>query len=152
MFQPINPPPSDHHQFSTGHSTENGDNARTVASKINAGFKHVYETLRGMGATLADEVEYVAKTEFDALVHEMDETKAELANLKMMVQGLGFAGAKITDPSHSMSFSPAPTAMVTEPVVTIKEATNSTGLSWSGLIGADESAEPVVTVKEVTEQ
>lgn len=124
MFNPITPPPTEHHNFASGLSTEFGDNAKTVAEKINAGFKHVYGVLSGMGATLADEVEYVAKSEFDALVHELDEVKAEFANLKMMVQGLGFAGASGLeqlqpmgiDTSHSMTSSEVP-------IVTVKEVT-----------------------------
>jgi hypothetical protein len=94
MFIPIVPPTSDYHGFAQGLGTEHGDSAKSVAEKVNAGFEHVYGVLRGLGASLADEVETVAKSEFDALVHELDEVKAELANLKMMVQGLGFAGAR----------------------------------------------------------
>jgi hypothetical protein len=150
MFTPIIPPPTEHHPFSTGHATENGDNAKTVGEKINAGFKHVYDVLAGMGASLSDEIEYVAKSEFDLLVHELEEAKAELANLKMMVQGLGFAGARtavlgnpaIIDPSHSMTFTPTG-----ETVAAPSKA--QTGLSWDGLVAGGE---PVVTVKEADAQ
>lgn len=117
MFNPISPPPTEHHNFASGFSTEFGDNAKTVAEKINAGFKHVYGVLSGMGATLADEVEYVAKSEFDALVHELDEVKAEFANLKMMVQGLGFRG--VLGPAPIVG----PTTVTAEPIVTVKEVT-----------------------------
>lgn len=156
MFTPINVPPTEHHQFSTGHSTENGDSAKTVGEKINAGFKHVYGILAGMGATLADEIEYVAKSEFDLLAHELDEAKAELANLKMMVQGLGFAGARttghaITDPS-AMHLTDGATAVAIGDIsvkVSDPPATHGmTGMSWAGLT----NSEPVVTVKEADAQ
>lgn len=53
--------------------------------------------------------EPVTRAEFDALSRELAEAKADLNNVKMMVQGLGFAGtrkpAAITDPSHPMAFS-----------------------------------------------
>lgn len=146
MFKPINLPPSEHHQFATGHSTEFGDNAMTVGQKVNAGFKHVYSVLAGLGATLADEIEYVAKTEFDAAVHELDEVKAELNNIKMMLRGLGFTGLQIqkapaiTDPTHSLSFTPGPVVTVTEPQVTITDPTHS------AVVMQAPQADPVVVI------
>jgi len=159
MFDPINLPPSEHHSFSTGHSTEFGDSAKTVGEKINAGFKHVYSVLAGMGASLADEIEYVAKSEFDLAVHELGEVKAELANLKMMVQGLGFAGLRpeplklvsITDPSHSMTFSePGATDLMhggpVGVVVTVKPAGEPDSVLTIGNVAG---AEPTVKVTEL---
>ena len=125
MFKPITPPPTEHHNFTPGHSSEFGDSPKTVAEKINAGFAHVYATLKGLGASLADEVEYVAKSDFDDLAHELAETKAELANVKRMVQGLGFAGTKapaITDPSHSMSVTPGRLVTAVAPEITVTVA------------------------------
>lgn len=161
MFTPINLPPTEHHPFSTGHATENGDNAKTVGEKINAGFKHVYSVLSGMGASLSDEIEYVAKSEFDLLVHELDEAKAELANIKMMVQGLGFSGIRpagavlgnpvITDPSAVHLTDGAAAVAIGDISVKVSDppATHGmTGMSWGGLVAGSE---PVVTVKEVTE-
>ena len=153
MFEPINLPPTEHHGFATGHSTEHGDNAMTVGRKINDGFKHVYGVLRGLGATLADEVEYVAKSEFDLLAHELEEAKAELANLKMMVQGLGFAGARKPvsqgdTPSlkshEAVAFQASLGDGGTAPVV-------SDPVMVIGKLDAP-SADPVVTVTEATEQ
>jgi hypothetical protein len=150
MFKPINLPPSEHHQFATGHSTEFGDNARAVGEKINAGFKHVY----GLLAKAGHKIEDAADEEKVALVARVTELEAELRNVKMMVQRLGFAGAKpvvsITDPSHSIGFT-HPTELMTgaaasaEPVVTIIDPSThtATGMSWGGL-----TAEPVVTVSE----
>jgi hypothetical protein len=106
--------------------------------------------LAGMGATLADEVEYVAKSEFDLLVHELDEAKAELANLKMMVQGLGFAGARTLarqprdrDPSHS---DPFPVTAISESCHR-RRSSDRPVMGWAGRWG-----EPVVTVKEADAQ
>lgn len=127
MFKDINPPPSDHHGFALGLSTEFGDSAKIVAEKVNAGFAHVYGVLKGLGATLADEVEYVAKTEFDAACHEIEELRAELNNVKMMVQGFGFVGAK----PMSLTPTPVPPDLVvtstakSEPIVTVTEKSDS---------------------------
>lgn len=134
MFIPITPPPSDHHGFALGLSTEFGDNAKTVAEKVNAGFKHVYGMLKGMGASLADEVEYVAKSEFDAACHEIEELRAELANVKMMVQGLGFAGTS------------KPIGATTEPVLRVIAS------EAPAVVAKHAANEPVVTVTEKTEQ
>lgn len=158
MFTPINVPPTEHHQFSTGHSTENGDNAKTVGEKVNAGFKHVYDVLRGLGATLADEIEYVAKSEYDALLHEFEEHKAELNNIKMMLQGLGFAGTTITNPgaAHQVTAGLTSAALYgklvpektlipagNEPVVTVKPD------DAAFTIGKPEGSEPAVKVTEL---
>ena len=140
MFKPINPPPSDHHGFAMGLSTEFGDTAKNAMEKVNAGFAHVYGVLKGLGATLADEVEYVAKSEFDALVHELDETKAELNNLKMMVQGLGFAGAA------------KPIGVTTEPVLRVIAADLPSTHTITDPHSTVVNSEPVVTVSEKTEQ
>jgi hypothetical protein len=45
-----------------------------------------------MGASLPTRSSTSPRASSTLLVHELDEVKAELANLKMMVQGLGFAG------------------------------------------------------------
>jgi hypothetical protein len=46
-FVPIIPPPTHHHGFAVGDSTELGDNALTVVEKINAAFKTLFEHISG---------------------------------------------------------------------------------------------------------
>lgn len=152
MFQPINPPPSDHHNFSTGHSTEYGDNPKTVAEKVNAGFKHVYDVLASAGHDLGTMVpDYFGKFEayFREAFHTIDddvtalksrvtELEADIANIKMMVQGLGFAGVNsgfklVKDDAPLDPDGKPATGGIPMPIVHV-------------------SSEPVVTVKEVTEQ
>jgi hypothetical protein len=90
-FVPIAPPPSDYHNFGMGLSSENGDSPKTVAEKINAGFKHVYSLLASAGHSIATPVEnsadelmtwvsktFVSITEHKALADEVAEVKAKV--------------------------------------------------------------------------
>jgi hypothetical protein len=82
-FVPLNPPPTDSHPMNTGQSTELGDTAKTAFEKINNGFAHIYNMLKGAGVAIATPASPVA-------------APAALANLEARIKALE-GTPKITD-------------------------------------------------------
>lgn len=85
-FTPIIPPPTHHHGFSVGDSTELGDNARTVVDKINAGFKALFEHISGAASAAPALIPSAAPPDLSHLVTKAEAvTKEDIAEVNAKI-------------------------------------------------------------------
>lgn len=72
-FKPFSPPPSDHHNLSTGLSTEGGVTAKGFVEGVNEAFQHLFGIIGGKKSDDADRI-----TELEEAVTAIQKRNGEL--------------------------------------------------------------------------
>jgi hypothetical protein len=88
-YQPLQAPPSDHHQLNAGLSSELGATAKQLIEHVNAHFQHLYQVLKGEVAHVTEVADDDARAavlslseHVTALEQKLEAAQAEIAALK----------------------------------------------------------------------
>lgn len=88
-YQPLQAPPSDHHQLNAGLSSELGATAKQLIEHVNEHFQHIYQVLKGEVAHVTEVADDDARAavlslseHVTALEQKLETAQAEIAALK----------------------------------------------------------------------
>lgn len=80
-FKPFDPPPSDHHQFNTGLSSELGTTPKQLIEGMNAYLKHVFEVLKGETNHVIEHADDTARDRIEDLAEHVTALEMKLEQL-----------------------------------------------------------------------